>query len=81
MMTIPGKETQGNKIRKLELLFLSDNGSKIKFWQDHPRDAQEVHQQLVAMNLKHFADQNKFGKPPIAWLWNLANEMILLLSV
>ena len=31
MMTIPGKETQGNKIRKLELLYLSDNGSKIKF--------------------------------------------------
>ena len=27
-MTIPGKETQGNKIRKLELLYLSDNGSK-----------------------------------------------------
>ena len=73
-MTIPGKETQGNKIRKLcvELLYLSDNSSKTKFRQDHPRDAQEVHQHLVVINVKHFADKNKF--------WKATHSMIMKAS-
>ena len=63
-MVIPGIETQGNKVRKLcmEVLCFSNHGSKNEFKEITQDIAQEVHQHLVAMNVKCLADQNIFRK-------------------
>ena len=63
-MVIPGIETQGNKVRKLcmEVLSFSNDGSKNEFKEITQDIAQEVHQHLVAMNVKCLADQNIFWK-------------------
>ena len=63
-MVIPGIETQGNKVRKLcmEVLGFSNHGSKNEFKEITKDIAQEVHQHLVAMNVKCLADQNRFWK-------------------
>ena len=63
-MVIPGIETQGNKVRKLcmEVLGFSNHGSKNEFKEITQDIAQEVHQHLVAMNVKCLADQNIFRK-------------------
>ena len=70
-MVIPGIETQGNKSRKLcmEVLGFSNHGSKNEFKEITKDIAQEVHQHLVAMNVKCLADQNRF--------WKLIHSMIV----
>ena len=63
-MVIPEIETQRNKVRKLsmEVLGSSNNGSKNEFKEITKYIAQEVHQHLVALNVKCLADQNRFWK-------------------
>ena len=70
-MVIPGIETQGNKSRKLcmEVLGFSNHGSKNEIKEITKDIAQEVHQHLVAMNVKCLADQNRF--------WKLIHSMIV----
>ena len=63
-MVIPGIETQGDKVRKLcmEVLGFSNDGSKNEFIEITQDIAQEIHQNVVAMNVKCLANQNRFWK-------------------